>query len=1108
MKRLLLYIAIALCLTGCSSKHNTSRSRFWQAFTTRYNVYYNGHTAYEQGIDEQLKGNIDNYLEPLPLFPCANEASRGAGGSNFNLAIAKAEKAIALHSIKAKPIVSPNAKRTPQLRAFLNKKEYNPFLKHVWLMMGKAQFQQGDYLNAASTFSYITRLYSGEPDVVQEARVWLARCYAGENWFYDADDVIDRLQRDTIPSRLRRELAATRADLLLRQGRYDEALPHLQTALKNHWKKEQKARLYYLLAQTQQQLHLDKEAYKSLSRVRRLNPSYRLALNAQILQTQLQATPQQRRHAIGRLRRMVRSEKNKKYLAQVNFALGNLYLQDADTARAIAAYEYGRKHDKESSVEKGMLLMQLGEIYWTQHKFGRAQKAYTEALSMIDTKHKAYQQTALRSRVLDRLAPYTDAIELQDSLLQLAHATEAERNAAIDRAIAQYKQEQKELERERRNSEGSPGTDFGTDAMTGAATGYSGAGVNNKAWYFYNTQRVQMGRQEFERRWGNRPNEDDWRRSNKTVVKMDSDAGYDYDADADSLQSDSVAADSTAIAGMPSKDDPRFNPLKREYYLKNIPLEPEQQLEAHEIIKDALFNAAVIEKDALEDLPLSLQTFNRLLTDYPDTPHRADAYYHLFLLYSRMGDSTKALQYRNLMAEEYPNDLRTRKITDPDYMLLARHGREMEDSLYRSTYEAYRNRDNAQVARNFALSTQKFPQGQNRPKFIFVNALSRLATAPADTLISELTGLVTDYPKSDVSEMAGMIVNGLRAGRQIGTGSYDIGSLWTLRNERTAATNAGQTEEVSFSPKRNVPFVFVAAYPQDSLQDNQLLYDFAHFNFTSFFVRHFEIEKTVGLQPAAPADTTATQTDTKAEANAEPGALRRPQLVQFRIHGFQSFDEAHTYAQRLSTDAALASQLSRARTFLISEENLLLLGSYFSIADYQAYYDSHYTALAPVTLRQLDTQTSLANQRYEATIQPIYPRAVRPTAADSLMALRTDSILRAVSDTIAAAPVELIIEDEDGSLYPLDYPDDEEPIAPATNDVPLDDDNPLLPQQKEPAGYPDEPATPQKTEEKKTDDLPLDDQPAKTEPNKDDDTSVPEDDDTPMDDDEGEWYPE
>ena len=105
--------------------------------------------------------------------------------------------------------------------------------------------------------------------------------------------------------------------------------------------------------------------------------------------------------------------------------------------------------------------------------------------------------------------------------------------------------------------------------------------------------------------------------------------------------------------------------------------------------------------------------------------------------------------------------------------------------------------------------------GLNRPKFIFVHALSRLATADTKQLITELKDLVRDYPKSDVSDMAGMIVRGLESGRALGTGGYDLTSLWSRRTALSDSISGDAAQQRALSPERNAAFVFILAYPAD-----------------------------------------------------------------------------------------------------------------------------------------------------------------------------------------------------------------------------------------------------------------------------------------------------
>ena len=80
-----------------------------------------------------------------------------------------------------------------------------------------------------------------------------------------------------------------------------------------------------------------------------------------------------------------------------------------------------------------------GNLYWQQARYAEAQKAYAEAIGLIDKAHREYATITNRSEILDELVPHTNAIQLQDSLQHLARLPEAERMAAIEKIIALLK---------------------------------------------------------------------------------------------------------------------------------------------------------------------------------------------------------------------------------------------------------------------------------------------------------------------------------------------------------------------------------------------------------------------------------------------------------------------------------------------------------------------------------------------------------------------------------------------------------------------------------------------------------------------------------------------
>lgn len=1027
MKKIIALLILVVLLVGCSTKENTASTRFWQSFTTKYNTYYNGHEAYKEGLQSKENTNKDNYTKLLPVFLVGNETTRSAGSGQFDVTIEKCEKAIRTHSIKRKPVLNANKTRTPEMKAYLKRKEFNPFLKNAWLLMGKAQFQKGDFLEAASTFSYITRLYAAEPIVANEARLWMARCYAQLDWFYDAEDALNRLHRDSIPGRLQREVETTQADLLLRQARYAEALPRLRLAAKREPRRLLKARLYYLLGQLCRQQGRNDEAYKALGRCISLSPPYELAFNARILQTEVVAfqavpvgqsdslrNPSDRLPAIStraasegmirRLRSMARADKNKDYLDQVYYAMGNIYLARRDTTAAITAYEHGRTKATKAGPEKGLLLLRLGELYWDRERFDLAQGCYTEALALIDKKGADYELTEKRTKVLDKLVPHTSAIQLQDSLQALAVAPESERNAAIDRVITALKKKEAAERREQAEAERQQdgGSDFASETPLQPSLRRS---TQSQAFYFYNPMLVAQGKQDFVRQWGRRKNEDYWRRSQKAAGAFLGPNG-EVNPNADSL---SQAADSLAADTDEKKLKPEDDPHNRAYYLKQLPFTEEAKEASNLILQNALYNAGVIEKDDLTDFPLAARTLERLVRHYPKFDRLQDAYYQLYLLYMRWQKPLEAEQYKRLLVEYFPDSAISKRLQDPNYLHDAQFAVQLEDSLYAATYNAYRKGDFATVGANFERSTQKYPDGANRDKFLFVQALTRLNRGEYKSAEDALSTLVKQYPKSELQPMAEQIVKGLQAGRKVGSGGMDFGGLWALRNapnDSLSATKNGKAP--TFNGNRRANFLFLVAYIRDSLDDNRLLYDLAQFNFSNFYVRNFDISKqNMALY--------AGELYNLKGKNVEKERSRVLNVVTFSVSGFRSFDEAHRYAQSVFKSPALANQLRRAHVYLISDENLALIPRVFSFVDYQRFYDKAFAPLKLNTDLPLDENYAPGSQRYEDRVNPIYPKDVKSSARkDSLQTLQPGLPTEKV-DSVATKPVKV---SETDTTYP------------------------------------------------------------------------------------------
>jgi tetratricopeptide (TPR) repeat protein len=923
---------------SCSTKKNTSGTRFYHATTARFNTLYNGQQAFLEGVDAQTRGHKDDYTRLLPMYLSTNKSTANMGKGNYETAITKCEKAIKVHSIKKRPTVKGNKRRTPKQKAYLARKEFNPYLRHAWLLMAESQFRRGEFIEAASTLNYILRLYSTQPEVVGVAKARLARCYVAMEWPYDAEDILSKMKRDSMTTQGVRERDNTMAAYLIQTHQYKEAIPYLQRAVSATRGKLQKARMNFLLGQLYQQTGDGQQAYKALSRVIRSNPPYELAFNARILQTEV--LPRDKyKQMIAKLRRMAKSDKNKDYLDKVYYAIGNIYLSVQDTAHCIGAYERGVLEATQSGIAKAVLLLRLSQLYWDMENYIEAARTYKQCVAILDKEHEEFKESERRSKILTELEPHLTAIKLQDSLQTLAQMDEKDRLEAIDRVIELLKKKEKEEEKleakkglSRTGANARPGATAQTQNRTPAtqtAGASSAASSTPKGdWYFYNTRAVSQGVQEFQRRWGQRRNEDNWRISRKASLPN---AGDVADVSQDELDNDSLYGEVDEVLSEEEqaiKDSLANDPHHREYYLKQIPMTEEMMDASNQALSNGLYNAGVLEQEQLENFPLAERTMQRLLNDFPEREDLDNIYYHLFLLYGRLGDEEKAEFYRALLLEQYPESRLALLLGNPNYDMIARKGKHVEDSVYQATYAAYQASDYEEVGRNYAYSTENFPEGKNRARLMFVHAMSLLYSGQRDSFLVVLQEVVQKYPKEEVTELANFIVKGVNDGRPLMEDKYDASNIWGRRNRRDGKDSTEVAAELS--DERNTNFVFVLAYPTDSLDEDQLLFEMARYNFTNYMVRNFEMEMT-----------------------EDQG------LSTMAIKGFLSFDEVHAYAQKLYMDEHMSTVLKGIRTLLISEENLKLLGKEFSFDEYKAFYDEKFAPLDVPEDLQIDEPTDL-----------------------------------------------------------------------------------------------------------------------------------------------------
>lgn len=895
---ILFVLGMALAVQSCSTQKNTWASRSFHQTKTKYNIYYNGAISFREGEEAIRQANEDDFSTILNLYPVSNHAAAEASKSQMDRTIEKCRKCIKLHSIKARPKVDYDKKRRdPEYAAWLEQEEFNNQMGNAWILLAMAEFHKGDFLGSISTFNYIIRHYSNDVDMVARCQLWVARAYAEMGWLYEAEDMLSKVQVDHLSRKHAPLYAAVSADVLLKTKHYKDAIPFVKIALPNEKKRENKPRFQYVLAQLYQMDGEREAARNAYQKVIKMQPSNEMDFNARLRLAQLEKSPQD---GIKLLNKMAKLDKNKDQLDQIYGTIGDVYLAQKDTSKALEYYEKAIESSVQHGMAKAKVLVTAGDIYYQQRNYIKASPCYKEATQILSAESEQYARIQRRSETLDELVVEYSMVQLQDSLQHLATLTEEEQRVVVDSIIARLIRAEEEEKERAAQAAREAENDMGPRSVNTANMLGGGAGSAN--WYFYNPQLLRSGKQTFRTQWGNRTLEDNWRRLSKATTGSIFDD--DEELSDEELLMDSTATDSTAMADVAPVETDTHKP---EYYLQQIPKTEEDIAQSNELLARALYNMVYIYRDKVGDQQLSDETFEDFCKRFPNHELLVDLYYMQYLTALKNNDMLKAEQYRQQIIATFPESNEAYIVSQPDYFQRLQRMAQEQDSLYEHTYQAYTQNNFAAVKTNKLYAEENYPLSPLMPRFLFLNAIAVAKTDGQPAFIVQLQEMVARYPESELAAMAKDMLALMGQGAESQQG--EVASLKERRAQQSTDSVAADSVAVQFSTERNLPAMVLLVMENDEQKTNQLLYEVALFNFSQFMIKDFDLK----LLPTFEANTSALQ-----------------------IAGFEKMDEAEWYINLLQKNTTILQflQANNVQVVAITEENFKLLNTHFSLQDY------------------------------------------------------------------------------------------------------------------------------------------------------------------------------
>ena len=896
MKRHIIYIlllcAYATMHTACSTQKNTWASRSFHQTKTKYNIYYNGNISFAEGEDAIREANEDDYSTVLNLYPVSNHEAAKAATSQMDRTIEKCRKCIKLHSIKARPKVNQEKRRKdPEYKAWLEQEEFNNQMGKAWLLLGKAEFHKGDFLGSISTFNYIARHYAYDKDIVAQCELWSARAYAELGWLYEAEDVLRKVQVDHLSKNSAPLYSAVSADILLKTKQYDAAIPFVKIAVKNEDRRGNRPRFYYVLGQLYQMQGDKSAARNAYKRVLDLQPDNEMEFNARLQQSQLEDDIQK---SINILQKMAQLDKHKDRLDQIYGTIGDIYLEHEDTTKALEYYEKGIESSTENGINKAVVLVNAGDIYYKQRDYVQASPCYKEATQILSVENEQYARIQRRSETLDELVVEHNIVVLQDSLQRLAALSEEEQMKVVEKIIADLIQAEKDEAERLAQAERAAENDNGPRSVnTQNMLGGGGSG----AWYFYNPQLMRSGKQTFRTQWGNRILEDNWRRLSKASTSSS------FMATEEEIPEDSIANEDTISK---AEQTAEIDDHKPAFYLQQIPKTAEDIERSNQQIADALYNMVYIYRDRVGDQALSDATFQEYCRRFPTNERLVELYYMQYLTALKNQNNADAEQYRKAIIQQFPESKEATIVSQPDYFERLKKMSAEQDSLYENTYYNYQDNNFAVVKANKQYAEEHYPLTPLMPRFLFLNAIAVAKTEGQEAFTQELQDMVTRYPDNELTAMAKDMI------ALMGQGAESQASIGTsLQDRRTVETTENIEERdsvLAFSTETNMASIVLMIVPNDEKILNTLLYQVALYNFSQFMIKDFDLKQI----PLFSQGQSALQ-----------------------VSGFDTLEEAKWYQKMLQKNNEFMNWLNsnQGQIIPITEENATKLGA-LSIEEY------------------------------------------------------------------------------------------------------------------------------------------------------------------------------
>jgi len=717
------------------NKKFTLPKRIYNNTVTHFNYYFNANQRLNEILERASESHRDDYTQLLSFYDYDLETT---AQDQIDTVLYKCTAGILLHDLRS------------------------DWVDNLYMLMGKAYLLRKDFDSAQMVFQYINYAFAPKDEGYDipigsnasnaggifsistnekrtlwkkltttlpsrnESFIWMTRTFIEQDKAAEAAGLLALLRSDALfPVRLQPELDELSAYLFYKLNAYDSAANYLVRALKKGNDHMAKARSYYLAGQLYELAGNNKASIQSYQTAIRFSTDPFMEVYARLNIAALSTGDKDNalQENLNELLKMAKKDKYDVYRDIIYYAAAKLELSRKNYNAAQQWLLRSVSFSNDNPLQKQQSFLLLGDLNYDRKAYSQSFRFY-DSVQVNMVKEKEQERINTRKPALQLIAMNEENINREDSVQQIATLPEAERTALLKKILRQLRKERGLKETEE--------TSFGSDLPAGNTQAADLFNNNGAEFYFLNSSLRSRGLGEFNRRWGNRPNIDNWRRQS-AVDKV-------------------IPAQNQAIVSADNKPVPKKEELSLEALQNTIPLTEEQKELSNTMIIRGLLENGKIFQEQLDDYPSAIEVYEELLRRFPRAAEAEEAGFNLIQCYRKTNNLSAADSLQNAFAKTFAD---SKFLNNTN----AANKKDPAEIIYSNIYNLFMEGKFESAIQAKKQTEQQYKNSQWTPQLLYIESIYYIKQKADTIAINRLQQLLTSFPSSPLAEKAATMID-------------------------------------------------------------------------------------------------------------------------------------------------------------------------------------------------------------------------------------------------------------------------------------------------------------------------------------------------------------